>query len=294
MNFEISHRTTYRYSEPVVHSQHIVHLAPCQTRHQHTHRHSLIIEPAPTTRYDGTDAFGNPVTTLEIELPHEDLVMHSRAIIDTLPAMSVEAAATTPWDRLDDVLYSGAKPIALDVVQFRCASLLTTASPDIADYASISFPAGRPIMEACCDLMRRVYSDFTFDATATDISTPITQVFDERRGVCQDFAHLTLACLRAMRVPSRYVSGYIVTHPPPGQPKLQGADASHAWVDVWSPEYGWQGLDPTNGIAAGEEHIIIANGREYNDVSPISGVLLGGGKHTVDVSVDVNPTSVQD
>lgn len=290
MKFEISHRTTYRYSEAVVQSQHIVHLAPRSTRHQTTRRHSLIIEPAPTLRHDGMDAFANPVTTLEIELPHEDLVIHSRAIIDTLPAVTVDEAASTPWDRLDDVLYSRPGSIDLDVVQFRCATQLTTATLEIAEYAAASFAPGRPLLEASRDLMHRIYDDFTFDATATDISTPITRVFAQRRGVCQDFAHLTLACLRAMRVPARYVSGYILTRPPPGQPRLQGADASHAWVDVWSPMYGWQGLDPTNGIPAGEEHIIIANGREYNDVSPISGVLLGGGKHTVDVSVDVVPT----
>lgn len=288
MKFEINHRTTYRYSEPVAQSQHIVHLAPRRTRHQQTYGHSLIIEPAPTSRHDDIDAFANPVTMLEIEVPHVDLVIHSRAVIDTLPAIAVEDGGTLAWDRLDDALYSAGEPIDLDVVQFRCPSNYTTATLEIADYAAVSFPSGRPVMEACRDLMARMHGEFKFDATATDVSTPITRVFAQRRGVCQDFAHLMLACLRARRVPARYVSGYILTHPPPGQPKLQGADASHAWVDVWSPEYGWQGLDPTNGIAAGEEHIIIANGREFSDVSPINGILVGGGRHTVAVNVDVN------
>ncbi len=287
MKFEISHRTTYRYSEAVVQSQHVIHLAARSTRHQSTHRHSLIIEPAPTFRHDASDAFANPVTMIEIELPHQDLVIHSRAIIETARAVAVDEAGTMPWDRLDEALYGGAGSIDLDVVQFRCPSQQTSPTLGIADYAAQSFLPGRPVIEASRDLMGRIHHDFTFDATATDVSTPITQVFAQRRGVCQDFAHLALACLRALRVPARYVSGYILTRPPPGQPKLQGADASHAWIDVWSPEYGWLGLDPTNAIAAGEEHIIIANGREYNDVSPISGVLLGGGEHTVGVSVDV-------
>ena len=139
------------------------------------------------------------------------------------------------------------------------------------------------------DPKANVMEDFTFDPTATDISTPIAHVFQQKRGVCQDFAHLTLACLRAMRVPSRYVSGYIMTRPPPGQPMLQGTDASHAWISAWAPEAGWMDFDPTNGLIVADEHITIAHGRDYDDVSPISGVLLGGGEHTVAVGVDVLP-----
>jgi len=145
------------------------------------------------------------------------------------------------------------------------------------------------VLEAAIDLTRRIYADFKFDPAATDISTPVSEVFRQRRGVCQDFAHLALATLRAMRVPARYVSGYILTRPPPGQPKLRGADASHAWVSVWSPETGWVDLDPTNGVVVADEHIAIAWGRDYDDISPISGVLLGGGTHTVAVGVDVVP-----
>ncbi|MCB1506055.1 MAG: transglutaminase family protein [Hyphomicrobiaceae bacterium] len=288
MKFEVSHRTTYRYSEPVVHSQHLVHLAPCSVANQRVTRHGLEIHPSPNRRVDWRDTFKNPVTFLEIERSHKELVLHARSTIETSAGIPTLPARTTPWDALDAALATGGT-IDLDVVAYRCASHATTASLDIADYTRQSFPTGRPVLEACTDFMRRIYADFTFDAKATDVSTPISVVFAKRRGVCQDFAHLTLAGLRAMRVPARYVSGYILTHPPPGQPRMQGADASHAWVSVWSPEYGWQGLDPTNGIAAGEEHIVIAQGREYNDVCPISGVLLGGGEHSVDVSVDVAP-----
>lgn len=291
MKFDLSHRTTYDYSEPVAYSQHLVHLIPRLSTHQNNLRQSLIVEPAPTSRLDGRDAFGNPTAMLEIDRPHECLIIQSRAVVETHPAMAAEPARTTAWDRLQDVLYAKDAMIDLDVVQYRCVSGATKASAAIADYARNSFAPGRPVLEACRDLILRVYRDFTFDPRATDLSTPITDVFQRRRGVCQDFAHLTLACLRAMKVPARYVSGYILTHPPPGQPKLIGADASHAWVDVWSPEYGWTGLDPTNGIAAGEEHIVVAYGRDYSDISPINGVLLGGGTHTVSVSVDITPAA---
>lgn len=289
MKFDLSHRTTYDYSEPVAYSQHLVHLIPRLSTHQNNLRQSLIVEPAPTSRLDGRDAFGNPTAMLEIDRPHECLIIQSRAVVETHPPVAAEPARTTAWDRLQDVLYARDAMIDLDVVQYRCVSGATKASAAIADYARISFAPGRPVLDACHDLILRVYRDFTFDPRATDLSTPITDVFQRRRGVCQDFAHLTLACFRAMKVPARYVSGYILTHPPPGQPKLIGADASHAWVDVWSPEYGWSGLDPTNGIAAAEEHIVVAYGRDYSDISPINGVLLGGGTHTVSVSVDISP-----
>ncbi len=179
--------------------------------------------------------------------------------------------------------------VDLDVAQYQCASRLTNPTLDIASYAAQSFLPGRPLLDATADLNRRMFQDFTFDATATDISTPVTETFQQRRGVCQDFAHLALACLRALRVPARYVSGYILTQPPPGMPRLQGADASHAWISVWSQGAGWVDFDPTNGIAVSDEHITIAYGRDYDDISPISGVLLGGGEHTVSVAVDIVP-----
>jgi transglutaminase-like putative cysteine protease len=289
MKFEVSHKTHYTYSSPVVQSQHLVHMSPRQRQRQATRHHSLIVEPAPVVRYEGSDAFGNPVVILEIEVPHKELILHARSTIEVMPPTTVPLSESTAWDRLDDGLSSQGQGLDLDVIQFRCASRLTTANLDIADYASASFAAGRPILESAADLNRRIFTDFRFDPTATDISTPIAHVFRQRRGVCQDFAHLTLACLRAMRIPSRYVSGYIMTRPPPGQPKLQGADASHAWVSVWSPEAGWVDFDPTNGLIVSDEHITIAHGRDYDDVSPISGVLLGGGEHTVAVGVDVLP-----
>ena len=287
MIFEVSHRTHYRYSTPVAQSQHLVHMTPRAVERQTTLRHNLIVEPAPAMRYDGLDGFGNPFVILDVEVPHKELVLHARSSIETHAPPAANFAATTSWDRLDEKMTKPDGSFDLDVIQYRCTTRFTGASMAIADYTRGSFPQGRPVLDGVMDMTRRIFADFRFDPGATDISTPVEKVFEQRRGVCQDFAHLMLAGLRALRVPSRYVSGYILTRPPPGQVKLAGADASHAWISVWSPETGWRDFDPTNGIAVSEEHITIAYGRDYNDVSPISGVLLGGGAHAVSVGVDV-------
>ena len=289
MIFEVSHRTHYRYSTSVAQSQHLVHMTPRAVAHQKTLRHNLIVEPAPAMRYDGVDGFGNPFVILDVEVPHKELVLHARSSIETRVPVATDFATTMPWDRLDMGLAKPGGALDLDVIQYRCSTRLTSATLAIADYTRESFRQGRPVLDGAMDLTRRIYADFRFDPGATDVSTPVERVFEQRRGVCQDFAHLALAGLRALRVPARYVSGYILTHPPPGMPRLSGADASHAWISVWSPQTGWRDFDPTNGIEVGEEHITIAYGRDYQDVSPISGVLLGGGSHAVTVGVDVVP-----
>ncbi len=287
MIFEVSHRTHYRYSTSVAQSQHLVHMTPRAVANQTTLRHNLIVEPAPAMRYDGIDVFGNPFVILDVEVPHKELILHARSAVETRAPAAVDLSTTSSWDRLDAGLKQPGGMLDIDVIQYRCSTRLTNATLAIADYARESFRQGRPVLEGVMDLTRRIYADFRFDPGATDVSTPVERVFEQRRGVCQDFAHLALAGLRALRVPARYVSGYILTHPPPGQPKLAGADASHAWISVWSPETGWRDYDPTNGLEVSEEHITIAYGRDYNDVSPISGVLLGGGAHDVSVGVDV-------
>lgn len=287
MILDVSHRTFYRYDSQVVQSQHLVHLKPRALQRQTVRNHSLIVEPAPASRYDALDPFGNSMSILDIELPHKEFVLHSRSSVETFSPEPFEYARSTPWNDLDRAIMRPGAEIDIEVVQYRCVSRLTTATLGIADYAAESFPADRPVLEGAMDLTRRIYSDFIFDSTATDVSTPIVEVFRHRRGVCQDFAHFGLACLRAMRIPARYVSGYILTRPPPGQAKLQGADASHAWLSVWAPETGWIDLDPTNGIAVSDEHVTTAFGRDYDDVAPISGLLLGGGDHEVSVAVDV-------
>ncbi len=287
MIFDISHRTHYRYTSAVVQSLHLVHMSPRNLPGQTVRHHSLLVEPAPASRQDGIDAFGNFAVVLDIEAPHKEFVLLARSTVEKLAPAEIDLAATTPWDRLDDALLAAVGDRDVDVLLYRCASRLTGATLEIADYAEQSFTPDRPVLDAAMDLVMRIYDDFTFDPHATDVSTPLTQVFRDKRGVCQDFAHAALACFRALRVPARYVSGYLHTRPPPGRPKLQGADASHAWISVWSPEYGWVDIDPTNGIVVRDEHVTVAVGRDYDDVSPISGVLRGGGEHTVSVAVDV-------
>jgi transglutaminase-like putative cysteine protease len=289
MIFDVSHKTLYQYSLAVAQSQHVTHMMPRATPLQSVRHHSLLVEPAPALRADSTDAFGNGMVILDIEVPHKELILHARSTIEVRRPQSIDMAASTPWDKIDSAIRLPNNELDIDTIQHRCASRFTPTSPTIADYAAISFVPGRPVLAAALDLTRRMFKDFTFDAAATDISTPIEHVLRLRRGVCQDFAHLALACLRSKRIPARYVSGYILTRPAPGQVKLQGADASHAWISVWSPEHGWRDFDPTNGIAVADEHITIAYGADYNDVAPIIGVLLGGGEHTVSVAVDVIP-----
>lgn len=288
MMFDITHRTHYHYRSPVVQSLHLVHMSPRTLPGQSVRHHSLLVEPAPASRQDGVDVFGNMNVILDIESPHKELVLLARSTVEKAPPPPLDLQATTSWDALDIPLLRAANERDINIVLFRCGSRLTTPTMEIADYASLSFAPARPVLDGAMDLVMRIYNDFTFDPHATDVSTPVTEVFSMRCGVCQDFAHLALACFRALRIPARYVSGYLHTHPPIGRPKLQGADASHAWISVWAPETGWVDLDPTNGIIVGDEHVTVAFGRDYDDVSPISGVLRGGGEHTVTVGVDVN------
>lgn len=288
MIFDIVHKTHYRYRSTVVQSLHLVHMSPRATPEQIVRNHSLLIEPAPVSRQERVDTFGNVEVVLDIEDPHKELVLLARSTVEKSLPPPVDLGATTPWDELDFCLHAPVQERDVDILMYRCASRLTQPTLEIADYAAISFAPTRPVLEGVMDFVMRIYRDFKFDPHATDVSTPVTQVFSMRRGVCQDFAHLALAGLRALRIPARYVSGYLHTRPPVGRPKLQGADASHAWISVWSPEYDWVDLDPTNGMIVRDEHITVAFGRDYDDVSPISGVLRGGGEHAVSVGVDVN------
>lgn len=289
MIYEISHRTEYRYQSTVTQSQHLIHLAPRTVEGQRVQRHSLLIEPAPSWRHDFTDYFGNPASVLGIDDEHGELVMHARTTIEVMPRPPIDLTVGTRWEDVRIRLAAQRNEIDLDAAQYALPSPATRTAHDIIEFARPSFPPGRPVVAAAWDLTSRIFTDFTFDSQATDVSTPVSEVLRQRRGVCQDFAHLALACLRAFRVPSRYVSGYLLTRPPAGQPKLQGADASHAWLSIWTPEAGWLDFDPTNRLMPSGDHIAFAYGREYGDISPISGVLLGGGNHAVDVSVDVTP-----
>jgi transglutaminase-like putative cysteine protease len=291
MIYDVSHRTIYRYTTPVAQSQHVVHMSPRAVERQRVKGHALLIEPAPTIRTEREDYYGNRVVLFDIELEHKELVVHARSTIGVTAPRAIDLAASMPWEAVVASIADRKPGIDLEVARYACASKHTRSTTEIAAYAQSFFPKGRPVLQGAWDLVERIYEDFTFDSTATDISTPVTQVLQKRRGVCQDFSHLALACLRSMRLSARYVSGYILTSPPPGVPRLAGADASHAWISVWSPAFGWVDFDPTNGLIPRDGHITIAYGRDYDDVSPISGILLGGSDHTVHVGVDVVPVA---
>ena len=289
MRYDIRHCTTYRYSQPVSISHHVLHLLPRRHARQVLHASSLSIEPHPAVRTDAEDYFGNPLTFLTIQQQHEQLTIESRAQVEVVAPEQPEPSRTMPWDRIFRQLEQRGTRDAIAVLQFAFDSPRTQASADLAGYALQSFLPGRPVLEAVLDLTQRIHRDFCYDSMATGVATTVDEAFRLRRGVCQDFVHVELACLRALAVPARYVSGYLLTRAPPGREKLVGSDASHAWVSVWCADAGWVDLDPTNDIAAGDEHVTLAWGRDYGDISPINGVTFGGGEHVMEVAVDVIP-----
>ncbi|HRK94724.1 MAG TPA: transglutaminase family protein [Rhodospirillales bacterium] len=291
MLYDVSHRTTYRYSIPVSFSHHVLHLVPRQCTRQNARRTMLAITPTPTVHASSTDAFGNPLTFITLQERHTELTLHARSAIEVFAPKCPEPAATAPWDGLYDALAQDRSEAGLDALQYTFASPYVPASLDLEAYARTSFTPGRPLLEAALDLTARIFREFAYDATATTVSTPVDEVFAKRRGVCQDFAHLEIACLRSLRLPARYVSGYLLTRPPEGRERLVGADASHAWLSVWVPEYGWVDLDPTNNLLVGEEHITLGWGRDYGDVSLVKGAIFGGGAHKIEVAVDVTPVA---
>jgi transglutaminase-like putative cysteine protease len=240
-------------------------------------------------RSDAEDYFGNPLTFLTIQEQHEQLTIESLSLVDVVAPEPREPARTMPWDRIFRQLEQRRTRDDFAALQFAFDSPHTRASADLAAYALQSFAPDRPVLEAALDLTHRIHRDFRYDSDATSVATPVDEVFRLRRGVCQDFVHVQLACLRALALPARYVSGYLLTRPPPGREKLVGSDASHAWVSVWCADAGWVDLDPTNDMATGDEHVTLAWGRDYGDISPINGVTFGGGQHVIEVAVDVIP-----
>ena len=289
MKFEVSHRTTYTYRAPVAQSHHLIHLKPRPTQTQSVIHHSLLIEPAPVSLTEITDVFGNSASLLRIEDAHTEFIVHARSTVAMTPQPPPVLDQGTAWEAIARLADRTSEAIDIDVRQFNCRSRHAAVSHDIRKFALLSFPPERPVLAGAMHLTRRIFEEFVFDPKATDVSTPVARVLEIKRGVCQDFAHLAIAALRSIGVPARYVSGYLMTRPPPGQVKLKGADASHAWLSVWSPEAGWVDFDPTNGIVPVGEHITLAYGRDYDDISPINGVLLGGGDQRMSVAVDVEP-----
>lgn len=287
MTYNLVHRTLYEYAEPVTVSHHAARVEPRVLPQQSVENFSLHIGPTPAVLKPRVDFFGNQVCGFSIQEIHQRLEVTARSRV-TVSATTPPAPALSPnWE---DVVKLFSDPVSPEVVapyQFIFDSPLLCASPELADYARESFDAQTPLLIAVADLNRRIFSDFKFDPTATTVATPLEEVLEKRRGVCQDFAHLAIASLRSLGLPARYVSGYLRTRPPEGKARLVGADASHAWFAVFCPDVGWVDFDPTNNLLPTEEHITVAFGRDYSDVSPVSGVITGGGAHEVKVSVDV-------
>lgn len=289
MVYEVSHTTTYGYHTSAAISHHQIRLRPREHPRQKLLAHKLEIEPEPRDSSPRHDYYGNPLIFAAIEGAHTKLVIRSLFQVDVHPRATAFPAETPAWERVRDSIRGVQQGPALEASEFLFDSPLIKAGDDFASYAKPSFVKGRPVLEAILDLTARIHREFKFDPTATDVTTPVSQVLKERRGVCQDFAHLQIACLRSLGLPVRYVSGYLNTRPPPGEPKLAGADASHAWVSVYCDGMGWIDVDPTNNVIPNMEHITIAWGRDYSDVSPIRGVMVGSGGHSLKVAVDVIP-----
>jgi transglutaminase-like putative cysteine protease len=289
IRYRIRHTTTYHYSAPVSLCHNKAHLTPREHSFQHCHRVDFRIDPEPSVFHQRIDFFGNVASFFTVQQPHEKLAVTVESEVDVTTRAYPEAGETGPWEVARKQLRGDLTEAGLESYEFCFDSPHVARSQELAAYAEPSFPIGRPYLEAVLDLNARIHKDFKYATATTTISTPITEVMRMRRGVCQDFAHLMIGCLRSMGLAARYVSGYLRTLPPPGKPRLVGADASHAWVAVFFPGVGWLDFDPTNNSTPKGSHITLGWGRDYSDVSPIRGVMLGGGSHTIGVSVDVAP-----
>jgi len=287
MNYRVTHRTLYEYAAPVTVSQHVTRLEPRAMNTQSCDEFSLTVFPEPVLRKTRLDYFGNRLCFFTIQEIHHrlEITTHSRV---TVAARKLPPPETTPaWEAVVSLFRDPVSPEVVEPYEFVFDSPQVRASFELADYALASFARETPLLLGAADLNRRIFTDFKFDPRATTVATPLEEVWQKRRGVCQDFAHLGIACLRSLGLPARYVSGYLRTRPPAGQPRRIGADASHAWFRVFCPGAGWVDFDPTNNVQPSEEHILVAYGRDFDDVSPVAGILTGGGEHSVKVSVDV-------
>lgn len=286
--YRITHVTRYRYDAPVVISRQLAHLRPRDGSAQRCLRHRLAIAPQPQERIERLDYFGNPVTQFSIEQPHDSLEVVAESIV-RVEGRPRWPECTMAWEEAAARMAFPGDAADLEAAEYAHPSPSVPRDPAARDYASAVFSPKQPMAAAVEMLMRRMHDDFAFDPEATSVTTPVADVLERRRGVCQDFAHVMLACVRAMGLAARYVSGYLLTSPPPGRPRLIGADASHAWVSVFCPGSGWMDFDPTNALIPSLEHVTLGWGRDFSDVGPLRGVILGGGSQTLEVEVTMLP-----
>jgi transglutaminase-like putative cysteine protease len=287
MRYRVQHTTRYAYGTPVELAAHMVHLRPRTRPWQTVISEQITTDPTPARRRDGLDHFGNHVTWLFLDLPHADFEVTCDSVVEVDCPPPPEATETLPWE---DVVQATRTNDGWQAVEFQFATHMAPLDPAAKAYVETSFTEKRPVLEALLDLNDRFYTEFRFRSGVTTISTPVSQVMARKEGVCQDFSHAMISGLRGIGIPARYTSGYIRTKPPPGQTKRHGSDQSHAWVGAWlGPEHGWVDIDPTNGIVVKDEHVLLGWGRDFSDVSPVRGVILGGGDHVVSVGVDLEP-----
>lgn len=292
MLLHILHETTYEYVPPVRTAQHMAHLKPADHARQRLLSHRLTVSPAPTQQNESPDVYGNTRAFFSLRGSHDRLRVVAESLVST--QAPPQPPASLPWEEVRERIRYHRASHYDPAAEFAFASPYVPRHQDFVAYAQPSFARGRPLLEAARDLMRRIHADFDYETTATDVNTPALEALALRKGVCQDLAHVMLGCLRSLGLPARYVSGYLLTAPPPGQARLVGSDASHAWVSLYLPgaagEAGaWTELDPTNDRAPGEDYVTLAVGRDFQDVSPMRGVIHGGASHRLRVAVTVAP-----
>jgi transglutaminase-like putative cysteine protease len=287
--YTVRHRTTYQYQSDVAYSRLVAHLVPRTTERQGLLQIDVRVAPQPAKRFERTDFFGNTTTWFVIDEPHDALEVFAESRVAIEPLDPIVPDASLAWQLVRESFDAALGTDAYEAVQFTFDTPLTATDDTVVAYARPSFSRGRPLLACLIELNSRIHADFTFDSEATDTRTTVKDAFELRAGVCQDLAHVGIACVRSMGLAARYVSGYLLTHPPPGRERLIGADASHAWFSAWVPPYGWLDFDPTNDMLPSDQHITVAWGRDYGDVTPIHGILTGGSEQDVDVAVDVIP-----
>lgn len=292
MKYDIHQATTYSYASSVPVARHVVRMVPVERPNQRVVASHFAVEPEPVEWTETRDFFGNKVVHIRIETPHRSFVVKTRARVEVDAPPDITADSGPSWEDTRAAANASLDLSGRSPAHFLFPSPAVPLSPAITEWVAASFPPDRPMLAACIEVMNRIHAEFTYDPRATDVSTPPLEAFELRAGVCQDFAHIMIAGLRGLGLPAAYVSGYLRTIPPEGQSRLEGADATHAWVSLWcGPETGWIGLDPTNDLIVGDDHIVTAIGRDYADVSPLDGVLVGPGSQKLDVGVDVVPVA---
>ena len=289
MLYKIKHRTTYKYVSPVSVGNHVACLKPRSYLQNQLVQNVMRISPSPMTFTERTDYFGNVLWFFTVQEPHKQLVVESMSEVLRTPGQTLDRQASLPWEESTVLLAKDHTPEGLDAYQYQFESPRVRIHPDFAAYALESFTPARTMLDGLTELTSRIHKDFRFDSRVTTVRTTTEEVFKKRGGVCQDFAHVQIACLRSIKIAARYVSGYLRTYPPAGRPRLIGADASHAWVSAYCRGAGWLDMDPTNDVSPTDGHVTVAWGRDYGDVSPLRGLILGGGAHNLQVEVDMEP-----